>query len=198
MKKNLLVWGSALVLIVMAIFITSSYDKNKSAASSPTQTITSQPEKQPLSDNNAIDITAADKAIDFTLTDLDGRKISLGDYKGKNVYLNFFATWCPPCKAEMPDIEKMYQKYKDNDLVVLAVAVGEDRETVKNFVQKNGYSFKVLLDSDQSVGQQYEISAIPVSVFIDKNGNVVAKRVGALREAEMEQYVKMLVEKNNF
>lgn len=195
MKKNLLIWGSALVLIVIAFIVTSGYGKNKTNATSPNQTLTSQDQKQSTSGDNSLGSSSGEKAIDFTLTDLDGKKVSLSDYKGKNVYLNFFATWCPPCRAEMPDIEKMYQKYKDKDFVVLAVNLGEDRDTVKSFIKENGYSFRVLLDSEQSVGQQYATTAIPVSVFIDKNGNVVSKRVGALRETEMEQYVKMLVEK---
>lgn len=190
MKKGLLIWGSAFVLVIVAIFVTSGYGKIKTTASSPGQTSNLQ------GDNNSTRNVTGDKAIDFTLMDLDGKKVSLSDFKGKkSVYLNFFATWCPPCRGEMPDIERMYQRYKDKNFVVLAVNLGEDRNTVTSFVKNNGYNFDVLLDTEQSVGQQYETSAIPVSVFIDKNGNVVAKRVGALGEEEMEQYVKMLVEK---
>ena len=195
MKKNILIWGSALVLIVIAITVTSGYGKNKTIANSLNQNPTSQNEIQSTSNDNSSGRSTGEKAIDFTLTDLDGKTVSLSDYRGKNVYLNFFATWCPPCRAEMPDIEKMYQKYKDKDFVVLAVDLGEDSDTVKSFIKENGYSFRVLLDSDQSVGQQYATTAIPVSVFIDKNGNVLAKRVGALREAEMEHYIKILIDK---
>lgn len=197
MKKNLLIWGSALVLVVAAILVTNGYGKNQAVTTDPSiQSEAAQDIKQ-SSVGNIEASTASDleKAIDFTLKDLNGNKVSLSDFKGKNVYLNFFATWCPPCRAEMPDIEKMYQKYKDKDFVVLAVDLGEDRDTVKNFIEKNKFSFNVLLDSDQSVGEKYNISAIPVSVFIDKKGNVVAKKVGAMTGVEMELYIKMLLDK---
>lgn len=169
MKKILLIWATAIILVAVAIYVTYGFGKNKQAL--------------------------GDETIGFTLTDLGGSKVSLSDYKGKSVYLNFFATWCPPCKGEMPDIEKVYRKYKDKDFVVLAVDLGEDKNTVNKFIKENGYSFKVLLDSDNSISEKYQISSIPVSLFIDKNGNVVQKRVGALGEAEMEQYINKLLEK---
>lgn len=193
MKKNLLIWGSALVLLVTAFYVTNGYSKNKTSTTGPNQSAAVQDSKQAQSDlNTESNDTAGEKAIDFTLVDLNGKKVSLSDFKGKNVYLNFFATWCPPCKQEMPDIEKVYQEYKDKDLVVLAVDLGEDRDTVKNFIDKNKYSFKVLLDSDQSVGEKYNISAIPVSYFIDRNGNVKAKRIGAMTKDEMKSYIGQL------
>lgn len=193
MRKNLLIWGSALALLVVALFVTSNYDKNKTIATGTTQPTTVQDSKQtqPGLDTANNDIKG-EKAIDFTLKDLNGKKVSLSDFKGKNVYLNFFATWCPPCRQEMPDIEKVYQEYKDKDLVVLAVDLGEDRDTVKNYIDKNKFSFKVLLDSDQRVGEKYTISAIPASYFIDKNGNVKAKRVGAMTENEMKSNIELL------
>jgi Peroxiredoxin len=175
MKKNAIIWITALILLVVAVYVTTNYGKNK-AQSNPD-----------LSDNNV-----EEKAIDFTLKDLDGNKVSLSDFKGKNVYINFFATWCPPCKGEMPDIENVYKEFKDKDLVVLAVDLGEQTETVKNFIESNKYSFKVLLDSDTSVAEKYNISAIPVSLFIDKNGNIKAKRVGAITEDEMKANIEKL------
>lgn len=189
MKKNLLIWGTALILLVVAVYITTNYNKKKDINTSLGQAAATSDSKQSNVD------TSGEKAIDFTLKDLDGKKVSLSDYKGKNVYLNFFATWCPPCRGEMPDIEKVYQKYKDKDFVVLAVDLGEDRNTVKSFIEKNKFNFKVLLDSDQTVGEQYSTTAIPVSIFIDKKGNIVAKKVGAMTSGEMELNVKMLIDK---
>lgn len=190
MKKNFLIWGTALVLVVTAFFVTNSYGKNKTASGGPS----SQSEAAQNINQSPAGNTDLGKAIDFTLKDLNGNKVSLSGFKGKNVYLNFFATWCPPCRGEMPDIEKMYQKYKDKDFVFLAVDLGEDKDTVKSFIEKNKFSFNVVLDSDQSLGGKYNISAIPVSVFIDKKGNVAAKKVGAMTSSEMESYVKMLVD----
>ena len=204
MKKNLIIWGTAAVLVLTALYVTKYYDRESSntAPQSPSAQVqgdsTQSTSFQTASNqdtSSSIDSSTGQKAIDFTLTDLDGKKVSLKDFRGKSVYLNFWATWCPPCRAEMPEIEKVYQQYKDKDFVVLAVDLGEDKNTVKNFIRQNKYNFKVLLDSDQSVASQYNISAIPVSYFIDKDGNVVAKRVGALSEEEMQSYVTQLIEK---
>ena len=184
MKKNGLIWIIAVILIIVAVYTTDNYNPKSSEKENTTNNSTQTP----------LD-TASEKALDFTLKDLEGNTVSLSDYKGENVYVNFFATWCPPCKGEMPDIEKISQKYKDKDLVVLAVDLGEDRDTVKNFIAENNLSFKVLLDSDQTATELYQITSIPVSVFIDKKGNVVAKKVGAMTGGEMELYVKMLVNK---
>lgn len=132
------------------------------------------------------------KAIDFNLKDLNGKEISLSDLKGKKVFLNFWASWCPPCRAEMPDIEKLYAETKDSDLVILAVNLGEDKNTVKSFIDKNNYKFKVLLDSDQNVAAKYNITSIPTSFFIDKEGTIVEKRIGAMTYEEMKNYVNTI------
>lgn len=132
------------------------------------------------------------KAKDFKLKDLTGKEISLSDLKGKNVYLNFWATWCPPCKGEMPEIEKLYQETKDSNLVIIAVEIGEPISTVKNFIDENKYTFKVLLDSDQNVAQQYGVSSIPTSYFIDKNGNIVSKIIGAMDINQMKEAINAL------
>ena len=184
MKKNLLIWGIALVLVLIAVYTTGNFEGNTSVPQNTNN------------DSNQIDLNAgAEKAPDFTLKDLEGNTVSLSDYIGKNVYINFFATWCPPCRDEMPEIEKIYQKYKDEGIVVLAVDLGEDRDTVKSFIEENKYNFKVLLDSDQNVAEQYNITSIPVSVFIDKKGNIAAKQVGAMTIDQMESAVKLLTEK---
>ncbi|KNY28091.1 TlpA family protein disulfide reductase [Pseudobacteroides cellulosolvens] len=191
MKKNILIWGTAIILVVVAIFVTTNYKKDNGRINNISESPQAGSQNKPSSN----DTTEANKAIDFTLSDLDGNKVSLKDFHGKNVYLNFWATWCPPCRKEMPAIEKLYKEYKDKGLVVLAIDLGEDKETVKNFINENNYSFKVLLDSDQSIGSKYNISAIPVSYFIDKDGNIAAKRVGAIEEDEMRQYIKDLMDK---
>lgn len=136
----------------------------------------------------------AKKAVDFKLKDLSGKEVSLSDYKGKNVYLNFWASWCPPCRGEMPDIEKLYQKTKDSNLVILAVNLGEDQETVAQFMKNNHYNFKALLDIDQIAANIYNINAIPDSYFIDKNGNIVSYKVGAMTYEEMLEGVSQLSE----
>ena len=191
MKKNLLLWGTAIVLVLTAIYVTKYYNKDSNSSNTQNASYKSA-QGQAVS---ASSDSAGQKAIDFTLTDLDGKKVSLSDFKGKNVYINFWATWCPWCVKELPDIEKVYNEYKDKDLVILAVDLGESKDTVKSFINRNNYHFKALLDSGESVAQAYNVNSIPVSIFIDKNGNITVKRVGALSAEEMQAYVKQLTGK---
>lgn len=84
--------------------------------------------------------------------------------------LNFWATWCPPCREEMPLIQQVYEELSDKELVVLAINLGESSSKVKEFVQSYGLSFPVLLDTKQDIAQKYNIRGIPTTIFIDKNG----------------------------
>ena len=192
MKKLLIVLIAA-VLIGVSIYTVNTYNssvKNKdngntTQSNSNNNTTTTKP----IGINPDAIKT---KAIDFKLKDLDGKELSLSDLKGKKVFINFWATWCPPCKAEMPEIEKIYQETKDSDLVIVAIEIGEPLSTVKPFINNNKYNFKVLLDLDQSVATKYGISAIPTSYFIDKNGNIVSKNVGAMDIDQMKASIKAL------
>ncbi|MBI5681605.1 MAG: TlpA family protein disulfide reductase [Deltaproteobacteria bacterium] len=118
-------------------------------------------------------------AAEFTLKSLDEKMVSIKDFRGKVILLNFWATWCPPCKFEMPEMESLYKKYKDKGLVMLAVDIQESPNTVKKFIQKNGYTFTVLLDSDGDVSRLYNAVYIPITYIIDKNGKLIGKAAGA-------------------
>ena len=158
--------------------------EKRSLTSESSNSNTSSPQINPNAFNS--------KSTDFKLKDLNGKEVSLSDLRGKKVFLNFWASWCPPCKAEMPDIERLYEETKDSDLVILAVNLGEDKDTVKSFIDKNNYKFRILLDSDQTVAEQYSITSIPTSFFIDKNGTIVTKKIGAMTYEEMKDYVNTI------
>jgi len=193
MKKNILLWGIAVLLIITAFFVTN---KNNLSNNNTNQSSTvTQNQRTDSNSNNTILIDAKlrQQALDFTLTDLNGNKVSLKDLKGKNVYINFWTTWCSWCKKEMPDIEKVYQDYKDKNLVILAVNMGEDKITVDSYIKQSNYHFNVLLDSDQSIAQKYNISSIPVSIFIDTNGNIAQNRIGAMSEDQMKSIINALI-----
>ncbi|MDA2922116.1 TlpA family protein disulfide reductase [Patescibacteria group bacterium AH-259-L07] len=111
-------------------------------------------------------------APDFTLEDLKGNKVSLSDFKGKVILLNFWATWCPPCRAEMPSMERLYQEFKDSSLVVVAVSWGDAKKKVKKFVQKNNLTFVMLLDPKKETKKKYPSRYIPYSIIIDQDGIV--------------------------
>lgn len=193
MKKYLFLLFS-LSLFAVAFFTIDAYDDTTGVeVNADSNSLGNNDVKQSIPgvlDSQKKDDSSYEKAEDFTLLDLEGNKVSLSDYKGKKIFLNFWATWCPPCKAEMPNIEKVYQDTKDSDLVILAVEIGEPLETVKSFIDKNEYNFNVLLDIDQSVASSYNISSIPTSYFIDEEGYIIAKRVGGMNKDQMMDYIE--------
>jgi thiol-disulfide isomerase/thioredoxin len=191
-----------ILLFGISIYTVVDYNKNKSKdlgittkensttvkASASAKDSTSSSPASTVKSSDAIKIAA----LNFKLKDLKGKEVSLSDFKGKKVFLNFWASWCPPCKAEMPDIEKLYQQTKDSDLVILAVNLGEGKATAKSFIDNNKYNFSVLLDSDQSIGNQYSIVAIPTSFFIDKEGNIVSTIKGGITLEQMKSNISKL------
>ena len=120
-------------------------------------------------------------AAPFALEDLNGRMVTLGDLRGKIVFLNVWATWCGPCREEMPSIETLYNDFKDNqDFVILAVSQDtRGREAVEPYVEKNGYHFEVLLDPQNKVGESYDVGGVPETFIIDRDGQIVAHHMGA-------------------
>ncbi|MDD5593970.1 MAG: TlpA disulfide reductase family protein, partial [Candidatus Margulisbacteria bacterium] len=119
-------------------------------------------------------------APDFTLSDLAGQKVKLSSYKGKVILLNFWATWCSACRVEMPGLQKLSEKLKNRNFVVLAVALDRDEKAVKPFIFNNGYSFPVLLDPAGRAARSYNITAIPTTFIINKKGQTVERRLGAI------------------
>jgi len=118
-------------------------------------------------------------APNFTFPGLDGKKVSLADFKGKVVLLNIWATWCAPCVAEMPSMEKLYQELKDEGFEILAVSVDESgAEAVSPFMEKHKLSFPVLLDTRGEIKNLYQTTGIPESFIVDKNGIILEKIIG--------------------
>jgi len=119
------------------------------------------------------------QAADFTLPDLQGAPVRLEDQRGKIVFLNIWATWCPPCRAEMPSMETLYQRFKGRDFVMLAVSEDSDgAQSVAPFVKELGLSFPVLLDADNHLPSRYGITGYPETFIIDRAGNVVKHVIG--------------------
>lgn len=120
-------------------------------------------------------------APDFALNELyTGKPISLSSLRGKPVWLNFWASWCGPCKAEMPEMKQRFAKYKDKGLVILGVDDAEDNATVKQFTELNGYDWTFVIDGNGSILQQYFVSGIPMHAFIDKNGVIRSMTIGGI------------------
>ena len=113
---------------------------------------------------------------DFTLTDLDGKTWHLHDLRGKVVLINFWATWCPPCRKEMPDLEALYDKYKDQGLLVLAISA-EDGAKVRPFVADRNIGYPILLDTEMKVSHLFVVEGIPKSFVYDRHGKLVAQSI---------------------
>lgn len=129
-------------------------------------------------------------APDFELSTLDGQKIKLSDYRGKKVILNFWATWCPPCKAEMPHMEKFYKENKDKNVEILAVNLtnmDKGIEEVKVFVKEYGLTFPIPLDEEGIAGTTYQAFTIPTSYILDEKGVITKKIVGPMDEKMMKE-----------
>ena len=141
-------------------------------------------------------------AVDFALTDQYGETHRLEDYKGKTIFLNFWATWCPPCKAEMPDIQEIYETYDtegEDALVVLGVAapsLGQEgtEEDIKAFLDENGYTYPVLMDTEGELFAAYGIYSYPTTFMIDREGNVFGYVSGMLTKDMMESIIKQTME----
>jgi len=117
---------------------------------------------------------------DFTLSVLEGETKSLGSYKGKVVFLNFWATWCGPCRLEMPSMEAVYKKFNDKGLEILAVNCAEDKTTVSSYMKSEGYTFPALLDLDGRVSSNYGVQSIPTTFLIDRDGMIILRLVGSI------------------
>jgi peroxiredoxin len=132
------------------------------------------------------------QAPDFEVQMFDGSTVKLSDLKGKVVLLNFWATWCPPCRAELARVEKeIIERFAGKPFVFLPVSRGEKRETVAAFREKMGYTFPMGLDTDNSVYKKYAVTYIPRNFLIDKDGKVVKASVG-YDEAEFAELVKLI------
>jgi peroxiredoxin len=124
-------------------------------------------------------VAAGKLAANFTLKDLMGDSISLASLRGKIVFLNIWATWCAPCREEMPSIQSLYNAFKANkDFVVLAVSQDTSGEPVAPYVKQNHLKFTVLLDPRNEVGERYDVSGIPETFIIGRDGRIVAHHVG--------------------
>jgi len=126
---------------------------------------------------------------DLELTDLDGEPVSLADLRGRVVLVNNWATWCPPCRAEMPELEAYYRKHKDDAFVLVGVNSGDQREDVVDFIRDYGLSFPVWLDPTGMALHVFKNNALPSSYVIDKSGTVRMVWMGAVSLEALEAYV---------
>ncbi len=188
--KKIIIIIFAVIIAVSAIGIwklnsTNEVAENEGAIYSQTPADNSEVENPMV--NDAPELESKDLAIDFTLKDLEGNDVSLSDYEGKIVLLNFWATWCGFCDLEMPDLERLYTV--NEDVVVLGVNVGEDLDLVKEYVDEKKISFPIVLDETTDIASDYLVSGLPTSYFIDENGMIYGKFSGMMTYDMMQEFI---------
>ena len=132
-------------------------------------------------------------AANFVLSDLNGKTFNLEKLRGKVVVIDFWASWCGPCRETMPHVEKLHKEFKDKGLVVLGIN-DEDIDDAKRFVQKNGYTFPTLIDVESVVSEKYGVASIPQTLIIDRDGKIFAHFYGSGEEENLREAVKVALE----
>jgi thiol-disulfide isomerase/thioredoxin len=166
------------LLAVQACKVT--YQSGTSDGQEATESTTNDEQKA------TVGVNVGELAPDFSLADLDGNQISLSDFRGETVFVNFWATWCPPCRAEMPEMEAIYQEYKNKDVVIIGIDVRETKGEVLQYVQANGYNWTFVLDTTGAVTGTYKVPAIPTSFFINREGIIQTVNIGPMTKRAME------------
>lgn len=134
-------------------------------------------------------------APELTLTGLQGNPVSLEDYRGKVILINNWATWCPPCKAEMPELEAYYQAHSEQGFAIVAIELGEPAASVSGFVQQLGLTFPVWLDLDGAALDAFENMDLPSSYVVDQQGMLRMSWTGSVNRGTLEKYITPLLEK---
>ncbi len=183
MEKHMSQKAKTLVgIFIFAVLITAAYfaytyiaaNYKPEAETQSNETASGQTDDENVETNTA---------PDFTVIDADSNEVKLSDFFGKPIVLNFWASWCPPCKSEMPHFNEVYNDVKDDVTFIMVDLVDGQRETIKkgqDFIDGAGYTFPVYFDTEQQAAYTYGISSIPTTLFIDKNGNIVKGYTGAI------------------
>ncbi len=138
-------------------------------------------------------ITEGHRAPDFRLEALDGSQVSLGEHEGQVVLINFWATWCDPCRDEIPDLEAVYEARRDDGFAVLGVNSHETRGAIEPFVSGMGVSYPILIDENGRVAKTYRPVGLPMSVLVDQEGIIQVRHLGLLTADQLQQYLADLM-----
>ena len=153
----------------------------------PTVTATPAPTPRTILSTSSTD---AEAAPDFEVETFDGKTLRLSDLNGKVVVLNFWASWCPPCRWEMPFFEIMWQEYRDQSVVFVGIAMSDTFENVKAFAEEAGVTYPVGLDTTTEIARAYEVLSLPTTFFIGKDGNIERKLTSAANEGLLKVFLR--------
>ncbi|WP_134704399.1 peroxiredoxin [Ammoniphilus sp. YIM 78166] len=187
MIKNMIAIAALIGLVIWGVYDTGKKDLGLESGQSDAQGEIKQ-EKV----NAPVGIQKGNLAPDFELKALDGESIKLSDYRGKRIVLNMWATWCPPCRAEMPDMQDFYEANQDKGFIILGVNLTSSEkqpENIAKFIDEFGLTFPVVLDEENSVADRYQVVSIPTSYMIDSRGVIQQKIIGPMNKEMMEELV---------
>ncbi len=190
MKKGLVALLAASVLLLSCVACTAP-NPGPDAAATEQETA---PSAMPPADTSSGSDTVS--TPDFSVLNADGEAVKLSDFFGKPIVLNFWASWCPPCKAELPDFEAACKKYEGKVVFLMVNLTDGQRETVeiaKSFIATEGYTFPVYFDTNYEASYKYGLSSIPQTFFIGEDGEVVAKATGMISASQLEQGIGMIL-----
>ncbi len=185
-------WFGVLVLVLLAVIDIINIMKDRQEITeieNPGLKVTDEQ----IASGAAVGLGVGEKAPDFKLQTLDGKEVLLSDYRGKKVILNFWATWCPPCKAEMPHMQSFYEEQaEESNVEILAVnLMSQDngKKAVADFVKQYGLTFPIPLDESGTAGERYDIVTIPTSYIVNTDGTIHQKIIGPMDEQMMKDLV---------
>ncbi len=145
-------------------------------------------------EGNGAPLQPGQAAYDFAAQDLAGNTVHLSDFRGQPVMVNFWATWCPPCRLELPDFQQAYQDYQEEGLVILALNQDEPASLVESFFyEENGFTFTPLLDEGSTISRGYGVNSFPTTVFVGPDGLVTAVHLGLLVPEQLEAYLAQTI-----
>ena len=133
------------------------------------------------------------RAPDFTLTDLEDKEVRLAQFQGRPVIINFWATWCVPCRREMPAFQRAFETHQEDGLVILAVNFEEEPNLVRAYVEEFGLTFEILYDTEAEVSQTYQVTGLPWTVFVDRQGAIQHIQVGEVKEEMLENFLEYIL-----
>ncbi|REJ09609.1 TlpA family protein disulfide reductase [Halobacillus trueperi] len=189
--KQWLATAFLVILLGLIIFTTfSEKDEVEQQNSSASQ------ETGMVAPNAPDGLQVGEQAPDFTLETLNGETVKLSDFRGKKVFLNYWATWCPPCREEMPEMQKFHERYGDEVVMLSVNGTGTEkkREDVDRFVKDGGYTFPILLDKELEINKTYQILSIPTTYFIGTDGVIQEPRIVGPMTYEMMEKKKDALE----
>lgn len=175
--RFVLIAGVSLLLVGLLMWLALRPSSTSSTASAPP--------------SNGVEVGLPAPA--FNLESLDGEPIALSDHLGDVVVVNFWATWCPPCRAEMPGIEQVYKAHKNDGVVVLAINGQEERALVKSFIDEKGFTFPILLDESAQALRAYDARSFPMTIVVDREGIVRYKQIGPITPTQLETLIEPLL-----